>query len=414
MFNPPLWSVENGTLIDVIIDKFFSGLRRWDAIHFLHIARFGYIYETSLAFFPGYPLLLVRPLAYLFNQIFVEPNAYLFSSIFINFLLGFCNTSLLYQLGLKYHLNPTHAFLSAVLYIINPATVFFLAPYSETSFLTSQLLGHYFLQADQLFFSSLCFGFGASIRSNGIISLGFILHSYLKQIYQRKTLIFPFYNFLLCLSPFFLVQYYQYKEYCFEKILPLELQTYGLKENLPMPLSHFSSSWCSTSLPLSYQYVQRTHWNVGFFKYWTWKQIPNFILALPIFVFIGRFVRNWLLLIQADLRQEKFAYFFRHKNPSKQTVWFIEKAFLPHIIYTGFLTLFALLFMHIQVTTRFLFSSGPFLYWLSADRINEDQIAKRNLRKIFDLFKKETFLFYYYFIYVFLGLCLFVNFLPWT
>ena len=70
--------------------------------------------------------------------------------------------------------------------MINPATIFFLAPYSETLFLFSQLLGHYYLKSDQIFISCLCFGFGSSIRSNGIVSYGFIIYYYLKKIYQKK------------------------------------------------------------------------------------------------------------------------------------------------------------------------------------------------------------------------------------
>jgi phosphatidylinositol glycan class V len=219
---------------------------------------------------------------------------------------------------------------------------------------------------------------------------------------------------ILCISPFFFVQYYQYKEYCFEKILPLELKIYGWNENLPMPLSNFSSEWCLKPVPLSYEYVQKTYWNVGFINYWTWKQIPNFILALPIFILIGRFVHNWFRMIKNDLWKEKFDYVFSKKNFSNKNLWFIHQDILPHIIYTIFLSLFALFFMHIQVTTRFLFSSGPFLYWISADQIKQYDIQNGNLRKIFYLFKKETFLFYYYFIYIIIGICLFSNFLPWT
>jgi phosphatidylinositol glycan class V len=298
--------------------------------------------------------------------------------------------------------------------MINPATIFFLAPYSETSFLCSQLLGHYYLQSNRIFISCLCFAFGSIIRSNGIVSFGFILYYYLKQIYQQKTWIIPIHNLILCFSPFFFVQYYQYKEYCFEKILPLELKIYGLNENLPMPLSNLSSEWCLKRFPLSYHYVQKTHWNVGFINYWTWKQIPNFLLALPIFILIGRFIQNWFSMIKIDLWKEKFDYLFSKKKFSNKNLWFMNQDFLPHIIYTIFLSLFALFFMHIQVTTRFLFSSGPFLYWISTDRIKQYDIQNGNLRKIFYLFKKETFLFYYYFIYMSIGIALFVNFLPWT
>ena len=406
--------MNNGTIIDICIDKFFSGLRRWDAVHFLHIARFGYIYENSLAFFPTYPLLFIRPLAYFLSKILIESNAYLLSSILINYSIGFLNTYLIFQLGLKYHLTPNHAYWSSILYMINPATIFFLAPYSETLFLFSQLLGHYYLQCNHLFYSCLCFGFGSTIRSNGLVSFGFILYYCLKQIYIRKKLFFPIHYFILCILPFFLTQYYQYKEYCFEKDIPLELKTFGFDNHLSMPLSNFSSVWCLKQIPLSYQYVQKTYWNVGFLKYWTWKQIPNFLLALPVFILMGNFIKNWFKIVRKDMWKRKFEYLFSNKIDGKTNDWFVIKDFLPHIIYMGFLSLFALFFMHIQVTTRFLFSSGPFLYFMCADRLKQYDIRNGNLRKIYYLFKKETLLFYYYFSYVIIGICLFSNFLPWT
>jgi phosphatidylinositol glycan class V len=149
-------------------------------------------------------------------------------------------------------------------------------------------------------------------------------------------------------------------------------------------------------------------------KYWTWKQIPNFLLALPVFILLWRFVGNWFRTIKTDLWKEKFNYLFSKRKLSNKNHWFTHQDFLPHIIYTIFLSLFALFFMHVQVTTRFLFSSGPFLYWISADQIKQYHIQNGNLRKIFYLFNKETLLFYYYFTYMIIGIVLFANFLPWT
>ncbi|CAF1057162.1 unnamed protein product [Adineta ricciae] len=409
VFYPPSWPSANQTLVDTSIERFFSGLRRWDAVHFLHIARYGYIYENSLAFFPTYPLVFIRPFAYLLKLVLQESNSYLLSSILINFFLGFCNTYLIYKIALKYHLTPNHAYWSAILYIINPATIFFIAPYSETLFLFTQLLGHYFLQSHRVFYSYLCFALGSTTRSNGIVSFAFIVYYYLR---QRR--IFPLYYLILFICPFFMTQYYLYKEYCFEKKISFEFQIYGSQNDLAMPLSNFSSEWCRKILPFSYQYVQKTYWNVGFLKYYTWKQIPNFLLAIPVYLLISKSIITWFQLIKPDLWKRKFDFLFTNKTDEKINIWLARKDLLPHVIYMLFLSCFALFVMHIQVATRFLFSSGPFLYLISADQLKQDDIKNGNLRRILYLFKKQTFLFYYYMTYVIIGICLFSNFLPWT
>ena len=415
VFNPPLWSCSNGSFLDKCLDKFFSGLRRWDGIYFLHIARFGYTYENCLAFFPTYPLLFIRPLAIVLSQYVIDCNAYLLSAIFVNFVLGFINVYLLFELAIKYRLKYSHAYLISILYMINPATVFFLAPYSETLFFTSQLLGHYFLQSDRVFSATIFFAFGSSIRSNGMISAGFIVYHYLKKSFQQGRIFVPLHYFSLCLISFILTQIYLYRQFCFKQDLSPELITYGNENQLKMPLTNFSSSWCSNRFPSSYQYVQSTHWNVGPFRYWQWKQIPNFLLAMPIFIFLFQIFKKWFGIVREGFSKEKFNYFFIDKKCEEENYDCLKmKTFLPHLVYTLFLSLFALVFMHIQVTTRFLFSSGPLLYVLFAARIEQHNVKTGNLKTLISVLKSDAFVFFYFLIYLFVGICLFSNFLPWT
>merc|ERR1712241_318148 len=66
------------TIADKLVGFLLDGLVRWDAHHFLHIAHHGYTFETNLAFFPLYPL-LVRTLASLL--FWVQSDYMLISSV---------------------------------------------------------------------------------------------------------------------------------------------------------------------------------------------------------------------------------------------------------------------------------------------------------------------------------------------
>eukprot|EP00795_Rhopilema_esculentum_P012983 gene12983-3750_t len=59
-------------------------------------------------------------------------------------------------------------------------------------------------------------------------------------------------------------------------------------------LKDSKAHWCLATFPSSYSYIQKTYWNVGPFRYFQWKQIPNFALALPV-IFLS-FGASWNVL----------------------------------------------------------------------------------------------------------------------
>jgi hypothetical protein len=63
-----------------------------------------------------------------------------------------------------------------------------------------------------------------------------------------------------------------------------------------------------------YSHIQRKHWNVGLFRYWTIQQIPNFLLAGPILIISFLAVFQW---IQSSWEQYKFQQLIRTKKNKK-------------------------------------------------------------------------------------------------
>ncbi|KAJ8953198.1 hypothetical protein NQ318_003237 [Aromia moschata] len=77
------------TIFDKCIDHLFGGLVRWDAQYFMHVARYGYTYEKTLAFFPLYPL-CVRLIAFVILSVvlllpFVAFQVYCYIKFCTNF-----------------------------------------------------------------------------------------------------------------------------------------------------------------------------------------------------------------------------------------------------------------------------------------------------------------------------------------
>ena len=87
------------------------------------------------------------------------------------------------------------------------------------------------------------------------------------------------------------------------------------------------SQWCKNVLPLAYSHVQASHWHVGLFQYYQVKQIPNFVLALPIVVL--SLWSLWRLFIWGGKK--------------------LDEALLPYGIHLAFMLTFCVFFIHIQV-----------------------------------------------------------------
>ncbi|CAG2106571.1 unnamed protein product [Medioppia subpectinata] len=396
---------------DRLIYHVFSGLNRWDSQYYTTIAYNGYDREEFLAFFPLFPL-LVRQLATILwsiqhlstDRTFVSYySLILLSSFALNFGLFILTALVLYKLTAKLFADRSMAANVVHWFSYNPSSVFFSSSYSESLFAFLTFSGIYLThlsdKSHHLMMASALFGLSSATRSNGIISIGFVLYKQLNRILnecfaengrfvlkknwcQRLAinLLLSISLVIICLLPFISYQLYAYQLYCRDSDHP--------------------KVWCGHSIPLSYSYVQSQYWNVGFLQYYHLRQIPNFLLAFPIIVLNLKTCVTYLLLnshriVSIVCRRPQQ----RHKKCDsvlKNDMCFV------HIIHTLCLTMFCVLFVHIQVTTRMLMSCTPLVYWA----VESVEVKRR--KRVNDLIHLW---FYGYFI---IGTILHSNFLPFT
>lgn len=225
----------------------------------------------------------------------------------------------------------------------------------------------------QWFFASVLFALAGMFRSNGIFLAGFIIWGLLGRPlldWQTVTLsLVPYLYFklttyqphprvllkslaltIIVLSPFVGHQYLAYLSFC------------SRSETEPVP------QWCSQTLPFIYSYVQSKYWDVGFLRYWTFNQLPNFILAAPTLSLL-------------------FAYCFHHLRKMLPELGFTNNSsFLsrslrsssidPHAIHATILCFILLVASHSQIVLRQA-GSMPLTYWAAAWLVSEHHTLGR-------------------------------------
>ncbi|KAF1780680.1 GPI mannosyltransferase 2 [Phytophthora cactorum] len=250
-----------------------AALSNWDGVYFSHIALNGYDFEHFHAFFPLYPL-LARWLARLLP---LETSAALITS-------GW--------------LIKVVARRAAYLFCVVPSNIFMSAFYSESLMCLLSFSGMYFLarhaQAPKtrrsfwdLVLCALLFGASSATRSNGILlSLFIAWHRMTVSPSPREHLRFLGFWIrtavlgLLAIGPQLVYFITSMVPYC-----PSLVRRFGWEVSGAVGME--DRSWCTNAVPnltAMYSFIQREYWNVGLFRYYELKQLPNFILAAPIIV----------------------------------------------------------------------------------------------------------------------------------
>ncbi|KAE8623900.1 hypothetical protein XENTR_v10005773 [Xenopus tropicalis] len=277
---------------DQFTELLLGGLGRWDAEHFLFIAEHGYVFEHNMAFFPLFPLTLAGlahgllwPLGFMLSL----RSRLLLSATLLNTACFVLAAIVLYRLGCVALQSRRSAFLAALLFCMSPASIFMTAAYSESLFAMATFAGLWQLEKCRTFRGCSLFLLATAARANGLVNAGFLLYFGAQSVVQGTMSCRRISKILLATAvimlPFALFQHYSFHHFCLvsaidEKVSP-ELMQLAIEKSYrvrgpPVP------AWCAASLPLAYSNIQSDYWGVGLLRYFQLRQLPNFLLALPV------------------------------------------------------------------------------------------------------------------------------------
>jgi len=189
----------------------------------------------------------------------------------------------------------------------------------------------------------------------------------------------------------------------------------------------FIDTFCSSqsSLGLGYSYLQQRYWGVGFMQYYQWKQVPNFLLALPItYIAIRTIVSQcYTLYGQVCGCGNSSRGYVEDDDDSKaatcsiNTARNVAAAMTLHLLAT--LTV-GLLWANVQITTRLICSSCPIIYvgmaciLTGSYEMSRDARAAGTPHSVFRFSIIGYAVAWYVLVYNIVGVLLHTNYYPWT
>jgi phosphatidylinositol glycan class V len=471
----------------------FESLCRWDGVYFIRLAQTNLIYEYEQfhAFFPFLPKIIhflthsiTAPLNTEIIAAAIPRSHYIIVGVlFIN--ITFIATAyVFYHLTLALYNNERKAYYSTVLFCLSPASIFFSAIYTESPFALFSftfMLCHVRLQecinVKQIvpwwLLCTMCGVLATFTRSNGIVLAAYPLHSIVARIYYELTkqkgkrkkrkrnatngkmkmklkkinvavvTLMMTTTAILTVLPLVYVDHMGRSIYCKEAAKKEGLED-GMAVNVEdtvvdgvggADLFRVERPWCGSKGGSLYTFVQKEYWNQGLFNYWTLAQIPNFILAAPIL--LTCFLLFYSYVFDKKINLQLLGLFTEEEEDGVGGVGGVHVKGIPFVFHCFALSVLCLVFMHVQVSTRFILASSPMPYWYWYDilnkqnNINRIKMMKKKKKKekendldvLDDLeLKEDRFLCFTYsrwllgYIWVFnvVGIVLFSSFYPWT
>ncbi|KAI1721669.1 mannosyltransferase (PIG-V) domain-containing protein [Ditylenchus destructor] len=432
---------------DQFVQNLFGGLSCWDARHFLHVAEFGYTWESTLAWFPLFPAIL-RVLGTCIQFIFGPMNlfsAMLLGGVILNNIIFVVNGILLFRLAYMLTGNLKEAIISVYVFCWNPASIFFSAVYTESLYTLFTFSAVLFLQhnpSDRIrqIIASFILSFAFLTRANGLANIGYIGFPLFLEVILRKTdadkVEFEDFNmnfilkalhrlslFLLCFFimalPLRLFGFAMEEKFCSNKAAYEEprLKNFLQNSSFVLPGDVANLTWCnddrdpSPLLPPYYAEVQEKYWGVSLFGHWQLRKFPFFLMAAPTlgFVFYGilDFISNAV-------------------NDSRRIEQILQdrRMLIPFAIHSAFIAFAGIFFYNVEVSMRLLFSSSPFLYIVIARIMSEqtpsvsvpDDLMEPFLLPFLSIYARVRLLHFMMLTYLlgffFFGTTLHVNWLP--
>ncbi|KAG7090839.1 hypothetical protein E1B28_009921 [Marasmius oreades] len=313
--------------------KYSQPFLRWDAFHFASIAEDGYLYEYQWAFFPGVPFVMRYGGKAL--QFIVGRSDLMLGGALVA--MACDTTRTMYHLSLHHLGSPKLAYLATLLSLLpsSPAALR-LAVYAEPFFAYFAYKGMWACARSHYLTAALHFAIASTFRSNGVLLGGFILWDLVVNPLLRtgkvhlRNIFWAIPLTSLTLVPFIYLQYSGYLSFCTGSEVEL-------------------AEWCQNTIPLIYSHTQSEYWDVGFFRYWTVAQIPNFVIAAPPIISITAFS---VCVLKQQLDKTTVSPFARC-------------SLIPHAMHALIFCSTLLFSAHVQIVLRQA-SSMPLTYWAAA------------------------------------------------
>ncbi|KAJ2824996.1 ER membrane glycoprotein subunit of the GPI transamidase complex-like protein [Coemansia erecta] len=358
------------TMLAQVVHKLAHVVLRWDAFYFVHIAGNGYMYEQVNAFFPLLPLMmraLTKTVLFPLVSVAGEQAVLAVAGAIISNVCFVLAATTLYTLGCYTLRNERLAYIAAMLFVFAPSNMFMSAAYTESLFAWLVFTAMLRIARRQYFAASIWLCASGLCRSNGTLYAGYLVWDLLVRreawgSNQRRigpiVCRIAWTVTLVAISALGFVgfQVYGHRKYCLQTLYP----------------EHQSRDYCAGFPATVYSFVQSEYWDVGFLRYYTLQQLPNFLLAAPMIVLSVAGLYTYVAhdpLRFATLGWRRSSRSAASNNSSAELATaFLGDRLLPHVYLWALLVAIGVTTMHVQMITR-MFSGVPAVFWFAAHAV---------------------------------------------